>query len=268
MSMRLESTVFGYSFRRKRFRTFRLGLGLHTLSAALYSSCCSFVFTAVSESGWLPRSQVIEDLVISFRFEEEAASLGAQRIAGIDEAGRGPLAGPVVAAAVIMRASDLIPEVNDSKLLTAAVREKLFAQIREKAVAVGVGIVSSEVIDEINIYQATRLAMRNAVMEIAPLPDYLLIDGPISLELDMPQRPIVKGDRQSFSVAAAAIIAKVTRDRIMLELHEQYPQYGFDRHKGYGTKTHKDAIAKHGPSPIHRMCFRGVKEPEFPLFDV
>jgi ribonuclease HII len=216
----------------------------------------------------LPRSQVTEDLVMSFRFEEEAASLGAQRIAGIDEAGRGPLAGPVVAAAVIMRASDLIPEVNDSKLLSAAVREKLFAQIREKAVAVGVGIVSSEVIDEINIYQATRLAMRNAVAQIDPLPDYLLIDGPISLALEIPQRPIVKGDRQSMSVAAAAIIAKVTRDRIMMELHEQYPQYGFDRHKGYGTKTHKDAIAKHGPSPIHRKFFKGVKETEFPLFDM
>lgn len=216
----------------------------------------------------MPRSQVIEDLVMSFRFEEEAASLGAQRIAGIDEAGRGPLAGPVVAAAVIMRASDLIPEVNDSKLLSAAVRGKLFAQIREKAVAVGVGIVSSEVIDKINIYQATRLAMRNAVMEIEPRPDYLLIDGPISLALEIPQRPIVKGDRQSMSVAAAAIIAKVTRDRIMMELHEQYPQYGFDRHKGYGTKTHKDAIAKHGPSPIHRKFFKGVKETEFPLFAV
>ena len=216
----------------------------------------------------MSRSWTAEELVMSFRFEEEAALLGAQRIAGIDEAGRGPLAGPVVAAAVIMRVSDPIAEINDSKLLSAKVREVLFDQIREKAVAVGISAVSSEVIDEINIYQATRVAMRNAAMEISPLPDYLLIDGPLSLELEIRQKPIIKGDRLCFSVAAAAIMAKVTRDRLMLEFHEQYPQYGFDRHKGYATKDHRDALLKYGPCPIHRKFFKGVKEPEFPLFNI
>lgn len=218
------------------------------------------------EDGQLARSQTAGELAISFRFEHEAASQGAHRIAGIDEAGRGPLAGPVVAAAVIMQVSDPIAEINDSKLLSAAVREALFDKIQENAIAVGVGVISSDVIDRINIYQATRLAMRDAVMEIVPLPDYLLIDGPMSLELDIRQKPIVKGDRLSFSVAAAAIMAKVTRDRIMMELHEKYPQYGFDRHKGYGTKTHRDALLKYGPSPIHRKFFKGVREPELPLF--
>jgi ribonuclease HII len=202
----------------------------------------------------------------SSRFEKQAERLGARRIAGIDEAGRGPLAGPVVASAVVLHSPDCLPHLNDSKLLPVDARLKLFDEIRENASAIGIGIVPPETIDRINILQATRLAMSRAVLEIIPLPDYLLVDGTISLELSIPQQAIIKGDRLSFSVAAAGIIAKVTRDRIMMELHEQFPEYGFARHKGYGTRAHKEAISRYGPSPVHRMCFRGVKEPDLPLF--
>lgn len=194
------------------------------------------------------------------RFEAEAEALGAGRIAGIDEAGRGPLAGPVVAAAVILSWSPPISGLNDSKLLSEASREKLFIAIQEQAGAVGVGIVSPELIDKINILQATRLAMTQAVSGLDPPPDYLLIDGPLSLDLDIPQNGIVKGDRLSLSIAAASIVAKVTRDRIMKDLHEKYPVYGFDRHKGYGTEVHREALIRYGPSPVHRMCFKGVKK--------
>jgi ribonuclease HII len=206
--------------------------------------------------------QAREDSGPTYRFEEEAARYGACRIAGIDEAGRGPLAGPVVAAAVVMRPWDLVSEVNDSKLLTATDREKLFHEIMNKAEAVGVGIVGPEIIDEINILQATRLAMTRAVQEIQPSPDYLLIDGPITLDIPTRQRFIIKGDQLSFSVAAAAIVAKVTRDRIMKELHEQFPMYGFRQHKGYGTRSHKEALTAYGPCKAHRMSFRGVSEPQ------
>lgn len=201
------------------------------------------------------------------RFEEEAASAGALRIAGIDEAGRGPLAGPVVAAAVVVPYTEPLPGLADSKLLTAQQRDMFFQRIMEDAIALGIGVVAPETIDEINIYQATRLAMATAVRQITPPPDYLLIDGPISLDLPISQRAIIKGDRLSVSIAAAGILAKVSRDRMMMDLHEQYPQYRFDLHKGYGTKAHREALERYGPSPVHRKCFRGVKEYlEPPLF--
>ena len=202
----------------------------------------------------------------SSRFEDEAAAEGAYRIAGIDEAGRGPLAGPVVAAAVVLPSYDLIPDLNDSKLLTPAKREDLFCRIEAKAAAIGIGVADVDEIDEINIYQATRSAMRQAVSQISPLPDYLLIDGNIKLDLDLRQRSIVKGDKLSFSVAAAGIMAKVTRDRIMLGLHEEFPEYGFDRHKGYATLEHRQAILRYGPSPVHRRSFKGVRDELGPLF--
>jgi len=178
----------------------------------------------------------------------------------VDEAGRGPLAGPVVAGAVVLPPGNPIPDLDDSKLLRPHDRDRLFREITEKAVAVGVGIVPADVIDRINILQASRLAMARAVREILPPPDYLLIDGPIVLDLELPQRSVIKGDRLSRSIAAASIVAKVTRDRIMAELHERYPLYGFDRHKGYGTAEHRAAIQLHGPCPEHRSYFRGVKE--------
>ncbi len=208
----------------------------------------------------IERKRNVSNALPSFHFEQEAADLGASRIAGVDEAGRGPLAGPVVAAAVVLPTGVSIPGLNDSKLLSAKVRERLFAEIHETAVGIGVGVVSVDVINQINILQAARLAMTEAVAEIVPSPDFLLIDGPIKLDLIMPQRSIIGGDRLSLSVAAGAIIAKVTRDRIMSELHEQFPEYGFDRHKGYGTREHREAIVRIGTSPVHRIHFRGVKE--------
>ncbi|MFH0822378.1 MAG: ribonuclease HII [Pseudomonadota bacterium] len=201
-----------------------------------------------------------KDIRLSRNFEREAAGLGALRIAGIDEAGRGPLAGPVTAAAVILPWSADIAEINDSKLLTEKRREALYAVIRDTAVAVGTGVVGPETIDQINILQAVRLAMSQAVAEIEPAADFLLIDGPLSLDINLPQKGIVKGDRLSASIAAASIIAKVTRDRIMRDLDALYPGYGFAVHKGYPTPAHKDAVSRYGPSPVHRRTFRGVKE--------
>jgi len=211
-----------------------------------------------------PRQSKIEGP--SWRFEEEVGSLGATRIAGIDEAGRGPLAGPVVAAAVVLCRERLIHGLNDSKLLTEAQRERLYGEICKRASSVGIGIVSSEIIDEINILEATRLAMIRAVKGLDRPPDYALVDGPVSLRIEVPQRAVIKGDRLSYSIAAAGIVAKVTRDRIMTELHEQYPMYGFDRHKGYATASHREAIRCHGPCPAHRKTFHGVTGCEQLLF--
>jgi ribonuclease HII len=208
----------------------------------------------------LPRHHNPDKDLPTFKFERETSKLGAKRIAGIDEAGRGPLAGPVVAAAVVLNTSEVIRGLDDSKRLKASAREKLFHHIKKSAVAYGIGIIPPETIDRINILQATRLAMTRATMDIKPSPDFLLIDGPISLDVDIPQRPIIKGDQLSLSIAAAAILAKVTRDRIMNKMHLQYPMYGFDRHKGYGTKAHKEALAGYGPCRIHRFSFKGVKE--------
>ena len=202
----------------------------------------------------------------SSRFEDRAAAEGASRIAGIDEAGRGPLAGPVVAAAVVLSSYDLIPNLNDSKLLTPAQREDLYSLIKANAVGIGIGVADVDEINEINILQATRSAMCQAVSLIRPQPDYLLIDGNIKLDMELPQLSIIKGDRLSFSVAAAGIMAKVTRDKIMMELHELFPEYRFDHHKGYATREHKEAILRHGPSPVHRRFFKGVRDELGPLF--
>ena len=190
--------------------------------------------------------------------EAAAEARGAKRIAGIDEAGRGPLAGPVVAAAVVLSPDCTIPGLNDSKRVSASAREKLFESIERHALSVAVGMVPPHVIDEINILQATRRAMALAISQLTPPPDHLLIDGPIRLDLEISQEGIVKGDQLSVSIAAASIVAKVTRDRIMMDLHRRYPEYGFDRHKGYGTQAHRQALQRLGPSPVHRMCFKGV----------
>lgn len=197
----------------------------------------------------------------SFReFELMAIRQGFARVAGIDEAGRGPLAGPVVAAAVILPQKTDLPDIDDSKKLTAAVRDRLFVEIYEQAIAVGVGISDHAVIDRINILQATLAAMRQAVQAMSHPPDYLLIDGTSGISLPIPQKTIKKGDSASISIAAASIIAKVTRDRLMVEFDCRYPQYGFADHKGYGCASHLAAIAAHGPCEIHRKTFRGVRE--------
>jgi ribonuclease HII len=192
--------------------------------------------------------------------EAQATRRGFRRIAGVDEAGRGPLAGPVVAAAVILPDGLLLPNVNDSKQLTAEVREELFDIISREALAVGVGIGDHLLVDRINILQATLSAMRDAILCLDPQPDFLLIDGISSIPMNIQQRTIKKGDSLSLSIAAASIIAKVTRDRMMTEYDALYPGYGFANHKGYGAASHLAAIASLGPSPIHRKSFRGVKE--------
>ena len=176
-------------------------------------------------------------------------------ICGIDEAGRGPLAGPVVAGAVILPSDCEILFLNDSKKLSAAKREELYDEIMEKAVAVGVGMASPARIDEINILQATYEAMRTAVSELGVEPDILLNDAVTIPEITIPQVPIIKGDAKSVSIAAASIIAKVTRDRLMVQYEEVLPGYGFAKHKGYGSKEHIEAIRRLGPTPIHRRTF-------------
>lgn len=176
-------------------------------------------------------------------------------ICGIDEAGRGPLAGPVVAGAVILPKDVNILYVNDSKKLSAQMRDRLYDEILEKAVSAQVGIVDCGTIDDINILQATYEAMRQAVGKLSVTPDILLNDALIIPGLPMPQVKIIKGDAKSVSIAAASIMAKVTRDRMMLAYDELYPEYGFAKHKGYGTAEHIAAIKKYGPSPIHRMTF-------------
>ena len=193
-------------------------------------------------------------------FEELALRRGYTCIAGIDEAGRGALAGPVVAAAVVFPKGVTIPGINDSKKLTPGKREELFELIRQGALAVGVGSGDHLLVDRINILQATLAAMKQAVLSIEPLPDYLLIDGISKIPLTIHQQTIKKGDSASISIAAASIIAKVTRDRLMVGFDQQYPGYGFAEHKGYGCAAHLAAIAKLGPCVIHRKTFRGVKE--------
>lgn len=178
------------------------------------------------------------------------------RVAGVDEAGRGPLAGPVVAAAVIFEPGFCIPFVNDSKQLSEKKREELFAIIKEKAVAIGIGRVSHDVIDRINILQASMLAMNKAIDHLSVLPEQLLVDGNFFRHEKIPVENIVKGDARSHSIAAASIVAKVTRDAMMREYDTRYPQYGFAKHKGYGTPDHIAAIHRFGYSEIHRRTFR------------
>lgn len=194
------------------------------------------------------------------KFEKAALKQGYQSIAGIDEAGRGPLAGPVVAAACIIPCDLLILKVNDSKQLPHEVRAELFTVIAGNSrIRYGIGIVSHQEIDRINIYQATIVAMLQAVAALDSQPDMLLVDG---LQLPHPSIPcqkIIKGDCLSQSIAAASILAKVTRDRMMEELHQQWPQYGFAQHKGYATEQHIEAIKQWGPCPIHRMTFEPLK---------
>lgn len=194
------------------------------------------------------------------RYERQAAERGFSRVAGLDEAGRGPLAGPVVAGAVILPPKTSHPLLIDSKQLTSSQRLEAYDVILATAVSVGVGVVEASLIDKLNIYRATKLAMGRAVEDLTVEPDYLLVDGLAGPEVDLPQTTIVKGDRRSHSIAAASIIAKVTRDRLMEGYGSEYPGYAFERHKGYATKAHRAALARHGPSPIHRRSFRGVRE--------
>lgn len=193
------------------------------------------------------------------RHERELHLSGFRRVAGIDEVGRGCLAGPVVAAAVVLPQRHRIKGIRDSKVLPRARREALYAQILDRAEGVGVGCVEVEVIDRINILQATKLAMREALARLAEPPDHLLIDALRLREVDLPQRPIINGDAISASIAAASIIAKVTRDRICDEAEHRFPAYGFARNKGYGTRRHVDALLHEGPCTWHRRSFAPLR---------
>lgn len=193
-------------------------------------------------------------------FERQVCARGYDCIAGVDEAGRGPLAGPVVSAAVILNRCDPITGLADSKKISPRKRERLFEEIYARAVAVGIGIVDAVEIDRINILQAALHAMAMAVGNLRPRPEWILIDGPFGIPAELPQTPIPKGDGLSASIAAASIVAKVSRDRLMTRYHEDYPHFGFSRHKGYPTKDHKEALRKYGCCPIHRRSFNGVRQ--------
>lgn len=193
-------------------------------------------------------------------FEVEARHCGYRRIAGLDEAGRGPLAGPVVAAAVLLPRHCRLRGLNDSKQVGESERVRLFDEIVRRATAVGIGAATEGEIDRLNILHATRLAMRRALQALHLQPDFLLLDAVTLPELSIPQRPIIKGDGLSCSIAAASIVAKVVRDRLMVEYHRWYPQYNFAEHKGYGTPDHLRLLRQHGPCAIHRCSFAPVHQ--------
>lgn len=207
----------------------------------------------IARAEW-KRLQVLKE------FEAAARQEGYSIIAGIDEAGRGPLAGPVVAAACIIPEDLFIPGINDSKQLTPKVRRELFEALKsDSRIHYGVGIISHEEIDKINILQATKKAMLQAIDQLPSMPDYLLVDGLQLQHPNIPSKKIVQGDCKSYLIAAASIIAKETRDGLMHKYHEQWPEYGFNQHKGYGTPEHLDAIVRLGPCPIHRLSFEPLK---------
>ena len=190
-----------------------------------------------------------------WEIEDSFYSENTKVICGVDEAGRGPLAGPVCAAAVILPEHLEIPGLTDSKKLTDKKRRELFPVIQEQAIAFGIGFATEQEIDEINILQATFLAMQRALAQLTVRPDLALIDGNREKDFGLPVKTVVKGDSLSANIAAASVLAKVSRDNLMVELAEKFPQYGFDIHKGYGTKAHYAALREFGPSPIHRMTF-------------
>lgn len=201
------------------------------------------------------KEQELNRLKNMFEIEDKLYSEGYNFVCGVDEAGRGPLCGPVVAAAVILPKDEYIEGVNDSKKLTEKKREKLYDDIMMKAVAVSIGISDVDVIEKVNILNATKLAMKQAIEKLSIKPDYVLIDGNQMIDINIKAETVVSGDAKSESIAAASIIAKVTRDRMLIEFDKKYPEYGFAKHKGYGTKSHIEAIQKYGLTDIHRPSF-------------
>lgn len=193
-----------------------------------------------------------------YLFENELYEQGVTYIAGVDEAGRGPLAGPVVAAAVILKKGVVFKYVDDSKKLNENQRLLALEEIKNNALAIGIGISSVEEIDQINIYRASREAMLSAIHQLKIKPEFLLVDA-MPMEIDIPMRSIIKGDAQSVSIAAASIVAKTTRDAYMVEMDKLFPEYNFKQHKGYGTKEHLEAIYKYGVTPIHRRTYEPIK---------
>ncbi len=191
-------------------------------------------------------------------FEDQARQRGARHVAGVDEVGRGPLAGPVVAAAVLLPDGFQPDGINDSKKLSARQRGAAFERICREAAGIGLGVIDAEIIDRINILQASLLAMATAIDQLDPSPDYLLVDGNQPVKRPIRQTTLIRGDSRSVSIAAASIVAKVTRDRLMEDYHRLYPAYGFARHKGYPTRAHREALQTLGGCPIHRRSFNGV----------
>jgi ribonuclease HII len=200
------------------------------------------------------------------RYERVLWARGVTRIAGVDEVGVGPLAGPLIAAAVILPPDVSLSGVDDSKKLTRAARARLCDELRACAVGVGIGIVSADEVDRLNTFWAAIEAMRRAVSALPVCAEHLLIDARRIPELDVPQEALIKGDGRSYSIAAASIIAKVERDAVMAALDRDFPQYGFANHMGYGTREHLDALARHGPCPAHRRSFIPVNQPRLPGF--
>lgn len=217
----------------------------------------------VAVKQWHKKQAAKQELLDRFemmnQYETAAQNHGYEFVAGIDEVGRGPLAGPVVSAAVILDMNNSIIGLNDSKKLSLKRRDELFEEIKEKAVSIGVGILTADEIDEHNILGATKLAMKEAALNLSQKPDLLLVDA-VKLDTPIPQEMIIKGDMKSNSIAAASIIAKVTRDIMMVEYDQLYPGYGFKNNAGYGTKEHLDGLELHGPTPIHRKSFAPVKK--------
>lgn len=201
------------------------------------------------------KEQELNRLKNMLEIEDKLYSEGYNFVCGVDEAGRGPLCGPVVAAAVILPKDEYIEGVNDSKKLTEKKREKLYDDIMKKAVAASIGISDVDVIEKVNILNATKLAMKQAIEKLSIKPDYVLIDGNQMIDINIKAETVVSGDAKSLSIAAASIIAKVTRDRMLIEFDKKYPEYGFAKHKGYGTKSHIEAIQKYGLTDIHRPSF-------------
>lgn len=209
--------------------------------------------------------KLAKEAALSKQFEEMMAyerknyQLGKKRIAGIDEVGRGPLAGPVVAAAVILPEDFYLPGINDSKQMSKSMREMLYDKIIEHAICYSIGIIDNNEIDRINIYQATIRAMKQAISRLSPVPDHLLIDAMPLSNMPYTMDSIIKGDEKSISIAAASILAKVTRDKMMLDLHNEFPNYYFNKNQGYGTKDHIKAIEAYGITPFHRQSFAPIK---------
>jgi ribonuclease HII len=203
---------------------------------------------------------MVKEPVCGWTLEKAARKRGAMRIAGIDEVGRGPLFGPVVAAAVILPRVFSLEGLTDSKKLSEKKRNEFDREIRANAVSWAIAAVDAETIDRINIRQASLLAMRRAVEQLALSPDFLLIDGRDTIDWDGPQQAVIKGDATSFSIAAASVLAKVHRDRLLVELDSEFPGYGLARHKGYGTAEHMEALARLGPTPLHRKSFQPVTQ--------
>ncbi len=220
----------------------------------------SGVQKAIEKRKRVIQAELDEDLRLEqmLRYEKELYQGGYQAIAGIDEVGRGPLAGPVVAAAVILPPGCKIKGLNDSKKIPKKKHDEIYQAVMEKALAVGIGLMDSEIINQVNIYEATKLAMKEALSKLTLKPDYLLIDA-MKLDVEMPQESIIKGDANSLSIAAASIVAKVTRDKLMADYDKEFPGYDFAQNAGYGTKSHLQGLKRNGVTPIHRKTFEPVK---------